>query len=124
MNKLFILSLVLPIIDYIYLYNISSTFNEQVSDIQKSNLQVKLLPAILCYVLILFSLNHFVLLKGSKVKDAFILGLTTYGIFDLTNKAIFENYRWDIVVKDMIWGAFLYSISIYLTNNISNNFII
>jgi uncharacterized membrane protein len=58
-------------------------------------------------------------MRGSNVKDAFILGLTTYGIFDLTNKAIFEKYGWDIVFIDMIWGAILYSTSVYMTNKVA-----
>lgn len=119
MNKLLILSIILPVIDYVYLYNISDKFNEQVSDIQKSELKLKILPVILCYTLILLSLYYFVILKGSKIHDAFMLGLTTYGIFDMTNKAIFEKYKWHIAISDMLWGAVLYSISVYLTNNLT-----
>ena len=40
--------------------------------------------------------------------DAFILGSTTYAIFDFTNLSVFKNYNLNIALVDSIWGGILY----------------
>jgi len=34
--------------------------------------------------------------------------------YDLTNKAIFNDYTWDYCLKDIIWGTFLYGVVSYI----------
>ena len=46
--------------------------------------------------------------------DAFFLGILIYGVFDLTNKAVFTNYKWPIAVQDMIWGGILFYTTTFL----------
>lgn len=34
----------------------------------------------------------------------FMLGLTIYGVFNFTNHAMFDNWSWPIIARDMAWG--------------------
>lgn len=116
-KQLLLTCLILPLIDYIYLSLVSAKFNKQISMIQNKPLQLKIYPAIICYLSIIFSIYHFVILKGIKIQDAFLLGLTTYSIFDLTNKAIFDKWSWEIVIIDSLWGGILYSLTMYIVKS-------
>ena len=46
--------------------------------------------------------------------DAFILGILIYGVFELTNKGIFKNWNWMMVLYDGLWGGILFSITTML----------
>lgn len=34
----------------------------------------------------------------------FMLGLTIYGVFNFTNHAMFDNWSWPIMIRDLTWG--------------------
>ena len=48
-----------------------------------------------------------------------LLGLITYGIYDLTNFSIIKEYSLKITIIDIIWGTFLLGIVSFLTKIIS-----
>ena len=76
--------------------------------------------AIFCYFFIILGLNYLVIQKNNNLTDAFILGLTTYGIFEATNMAIFN--KWNLsgyALLDIVWGGVLYATTTYLTDKIS-----
>jgi uncharacterized membrane protein len=110
------LSIIVLILDTIYLSLFSNWFNNVVNSIQGSDLKLDYLSAALCYILIVFSLKFFAINKNFNYIEIFLLGFCIYGIFDLTNKAIFKNWNWDSVIIDTLWGGCLYSISIFIFN--------
>ena len=112
--NIIILGVIVILIDMVYLKLFSKHFNNVVNNIQGSDLNLQYIPAILCYIFILFQLYYFIVSKNMSYIDSFILGLTTYGIFDLTNKAIFNNWDWMSVAIDTTWGGILYTLTIFL----------
>lgn len=36
-----------------------------------------------------------------------LLGALAYGTYTLTNHAVFELWSWELVISDILWGAFL-----------------
>ena len=82
-------------------------------------IKLKILPAILCYVILIFSLNYFILNNNKtiyqKIIDAFILGFVIYSVYDLTNYSTISNWSLNIVIIDSVWGGFLFAITTYLT---------
>jgi uncharacterized membrane protein len=110
------------VLDALYLGSTTNHWNNVLLRIQGDKLSLKLIPAICVYILIFFGWYHFVYSSylvhnsiNTAIKDAFLLGLTTYGIYEFTNYAIFD--KWDItsVLMDMSWGAILYTLVTYLT---------
>lgn len=107
-------------LDSIYLHTISNYFMNLVKDIQGSKLEINIYGALFCYICIIFMLYYFIIKEKKSVKDAFLLGLCTYGIFEFTNMAIFTRWSSYIIYVDIIWGGILYALTTYI---IQNNFI-
>jgi uncharacterized membrane protein len=42
------------------------------------------------------------------------LGLFVYGVYETTNHAIFKKWYYKTLVMDTLWGAVLFSLSVYL----------
>jgi uncharacterized membrane protein len=86
-------------------------FKRQVMAVQGSPLQLNLVGAALCYVFIIFGLNYFIIKNKKSVKDAFLLGIVVYAIFELTNLALFKNWHILSVLIDTLWGGVLFGLT-------------
>ena len=110
------LGVVILLLDSVYLSQTKKYFDQLVKRIQGSSLEINIKGAIMSYSLIIFSLYYFIIRENKKPLDAFLLGLSIYGIFDATNIAIFKNYDSYIAYVDMIWGGILYALTTSLFN--------
>lgn len=108
------LSVILTLIDSIFLYSISGKFQKMIKNIQGSELKMSLIPTILCYIFLIFSLYYFIVLKKESLTSAFLLGLSIYGVFETTNLAIFK--KWDPIIGliDTLWGGILFLLTYYI----------
>lgn len=113
------LSVIVTIVDAVYLKSFSNWFNNVVSSIQGTGIEMNYIAAILCYILIIFTIKFFVIDKKFNYLETYMLGFSIYGIFELTNKAIFKEWDWISVVIDTVWGGLLYLISSYLYKSIN-----
>ena len=101
-------------IDVIYIYLIHGLFNEMISKIQGKSIKTNKISFALVYLVLIFQLYYFIINKNASYLDAFLLGMTTYGIFDLTNFTIFDNYSLNVSIIDVLWGGILYASSTYI----------
>ena len=109
MNSFVVSSVLMIIIDTVYLYFVGkSVFDKTVAAIQNSSLVVNIAPAIFTYILMAILLNYFIISANKSAFDAFILGFCAYGIFDFTNMAIFKKYNLKTAITDTLWGAILF----------------
>jgi uncharacterized membrane protein len=123
MNTFIVSSILLVLVDAVYLYFIGKpVFEKVVFAIQKTKLDAKMPPAIFTYVLMAVILNYFIISVNKSPFDAFILGFCTYGIFDFTNLAIFKNYNFKTAIIDTLWGAILFFIVTFLTYKLKKMF--
>ena len=118
MNIILLSAIILVTIDSIYLYLIKSIFEKQISSIQGSPLHVNMYGAILCYIVLVFGINYFILSTNKSVLDAFILGIVIYAVYETTNLALFKKWSPYIVVIDTIWGGILFAITTYLVQKL------
>ena len=120
----FILSSILFVcIDYLYLSYSKQHFNKLLHNIQNSKIKLDKIAIILCYMLLLFGINYFIIQKNKSELDAFILGIVIYGIYETTNKAIFTNWTWETVLMDTVWGGILFASTTYLTYLLYNYYL-
>ena len=113
--KTILLSLMTLIsIDSIYLYLIKNLFEKHISTIQSSELQINMYGAIICYILLSFGLNYFILNTNKSISDAFILGLVIYGVFESTNLALFTKWPSYFVFVDTLWGGILFALTTFI----------
>ena len=93
-------------IEFVWITTMKAFYSSHFKRVQlKWSGQYKIVPAILCYAIIL-AIIYFFLIKNKKAKiiDAIFLALAMYGVYNLTNKATFDNYSWQVVFIDTTWG--------------------
>ena len=112
------IGMVFIIIDSFYLYSMKDYFNDLVKSIQGSNLKLKILPTIFCYLFLIFSIYYFLIIKNSNLLDAFLLGFFIYGVYETTNLAIFKEWNYKVALIDTLWGGILFIISFFIFNNL------
>ena len=119
--KTLIFAILLLVIDISWLYFFMS--GKYLSFFNKINLELKTeklsasiayLILILCYPLIIHNSNN-------KLLTSMMLGAVIYGTYGFTLSAIFSDYTIQLALTEMLWGSFLFLITTYLTNIISNN---
>jgi uncharacterized membrane protein len=104
MNFLLIILLFFAV-DSIWLIGGSSLSSRMIQDIQGSPITIRFIPAVIVYVALAYLVS---IPKTSK--EAFLLGLSTYAIYDFTNYAILKNYSLQFALMDSIWGGILMTI--------------
>ena len=120
-NFLMLISAIVFItIDSIYLNIMKGYFQKQVQSVQNSALQINFLGAAICYVFLIIGINYFIIKPRKSVKEAFLLGLVIYGVYETTNYALFKNWSIITAILDTLWGGILFAITTYIVNNLRN----
>jgi uncharacterized membrane protein len=81
-------------------------------------LKLNIKTTILSYILIIYGLYYFILRDNKSLKDAFILGIFVYGVYELVSISLLSNWEYKTVLIDTLWGGFLFMTSIYITRKI------
>lgn len=103
-------------LDFTYLTLFKSFFGKVVKQVQcGAALKFRPIGAILCYAFLIFGLNYFILLKGRSWKDALLLGLVIYGVYETTNYTILKDWPVMAVIIDTLWGGTLFALTTYIT---------
>lgn len=97
------------LIDIPWLTLVSDAFGTMVRNIQGSSLQLNAFAAAVVYI----ALGYLLTLPKS-ISEAFLLGLSTYAVFDFTNLSVFKDYELRLAVADSLWGGILMSIAFYI----------
>jgi uncharacterized membrane protein len=105
----FLLAFILfGVLDVCFLRGFGFIFLKQAMDIQGAPVSMNYMGALGAYLVLFFALYWFILSRGASVLDAAILGGVINGTFELTNMALFKLWRWQTILLDTFWGAFLW----------------
>lgn len=78
---------------------------------QKAPLNLRLIPALLVYILMPAATTFFAIEPSKTLKEAStrgaLLGLSMYGLYDLTNLATLNGWTYEMLVKDTAWGTII-----------------
>lgn len=113
MNFIKLITIVL-LLDIIFIYLSKDLFSKQIFQVQNSSLQLNYIGAIIAYIFIIIILYWFIIKDNKSIKDAFILGLSTYAIYEYTNYALLKNWNIKTTIIDTLWGGTLFALSTYL----------
>ena len=113
--------IVFVIIDSIYLTSMKAFFDKQVNLIQGSNIEMKLIPAVLCYISLVVGLYYFIIKERKSLVEAFLLGFVIYSVYEFTNWALFKNWKITTVLIDTLWGAVLFTLTTAIIYYIFNS---
>jgi uncharacterized membrane protein len=114
LKVIFVVAFVFLLLDFIYLSSIKGYFENQIMYVQRVPLEMNIGATILCYLLLIFGIHYFIIKPERSIKEAFILGILIYGVFETTNKALFSDWKWTTVFMDTLWGGVLFSLTIYI----------
>ena len=115
-KKIAATALTMLALDGIFLSFFGPKFIKMVENIQNAKVSVKYIPMIITYIVLVFQLYYFIIKQNKSLLDAFLLGFTSYAIFDLTNYTLMKNYKLHILLIDSIWGGILYALTTYIVN--------
>ena len=111
-------SIIILLVDSVYLNTFSSYYNNQVRDVQNSPMKLNILGVGLSYLFIIIIFNQFVLGYNMSLYESFLLGFLIYGIYEATNLAIFKNWSIMSVFIDTLWGGLLFLIVNFIMKQI------
>lgn len=107
--------IVMLLLDAIYLTTFTNFFNQIVQSIQGSKIQFRLSGAIACYILLIAGLHYFIIAPKKSIKDAFLLGIVIYGVYETTTYTLFKNWSAKAVFLDTLWGGILFALTTAMT---------
>jgi uncharacterized membrane protein len=114
-KKVIITSIIFILLDIIYLTSSRSITLPIIKNIQHSSLKIDIYSLIIVYIFDIFVLYYFIINKKSSLLDAFLLGVCIYGIYEFTNKSIFNKWNYTLVVIDTLWGGFLFALTTFFS---------
>jgi uncharacterized membrane protein len=123
LKVIFVVAFVFLLLDFIYLSSIKGYFENQIMWVQRVPLEMNVGATILCYLLLIFGIHYFIIKPERSIKEAFILGILIYGVFETTNKALFSDWKWTTVFMDTLWGGILFSLTIYIFRKHASKYI-
>lgn len=121
--------IVLLILDLIWIkFVVGNIWKKNVESVQKSDMKLNSLFAVLSYVAIIFGLVYFVQRHISKenymresLMNGFLFGIVLYAVFNFTNLALFNDYNVKTGVIDTLWGGVLCATTLLVVNFIKKN---
>lgn len=118
-NEILVSAFTMIALDSLYLQTIQGEFSNLLVKVQGSPLKLKLLPTIVCYLLLVFGLNYFIISKKQSLYDAFLFGIIVYGVYDATTLALLTKWSYKIAMIDALWGGILMFATTYITYRLS-----
>ncbi len=112
-------TIIMLILDIIFLISISTLFKPMLYNIQGTSSILRPIPAILCYIMLVFALNYFILnsdkTNKQKVINAILLGLVINTVYETTNYTFIDKWNILVGIIDSLWGGVLFGLTTYLT---------
>jgi uncharacterized membrane protein len=104
-------ALTIGVLDFVWLTLRNKYHQTLIQNIQKSPLTIRVIPAILVYILIpvilfLTAVKTSTTLKEAAYKGA-LTGFLLYAFYDLTNYSILKDYTLEMTIGDISWGTLL-----------------
>jgi uncharacterized membrane protein len=104
-------AIIFVVLDGFYLNLTKNYFNKQVRSIQGSDIKINFIAVAITYIFLIYGLNYFIIRKNKSVKDAALLGLVIYAVYEFTNLSIFTNWSFLSTIIDTTWGALLFGLT-------------
>lgn len=117
--NLLILCLLFIVVDSPYLAIMGKYWGNSVAKIQGHDMVVDYRAAAVAYIFLAIGMKYLVLSRDeNNIFYAGLFGLTTYGVFNFTNAALFHDYDMRVATIDTIWGIIacinVYMVAMYI----------
>jgi uncharacterized membrane protein len=102
-------ALIIFLIDLFWLGTGGIFGRKMIERIQGKPIEFRYVSAILVYLLLAY-----MLLEAKTYKQAFMYGVSIYGVYEFTNLAVFTDYDVKFAIADTLWGGLLLMFSKYM----------
>jgi uncharacterized membrane protein len=109
LQKLLKAAAILLLVDIFWLSTGGIYARKMTEIIQGQPMSVRYLSAGLVYIFLAY-----MLLQTTSAQQAFLYGVSIYGVYDFTNHALFERYDWKFAIADSIWGVVIFVMARHL----------
>jgi uncharacterized membrane protein len=116
--EILISAIVFVSIDFIYLKIIANYFKNQIKLVQGSPVEINMFGLVMCYIFLVFGFNYFIIQPRKSIKDAFLLGIVIYSVYEFTNYALLKDWKLLTVIMDTIWGGILFALTTFIVYKI------
>ena len=113
-------AIIFVILDGVYLNLIQKYFNKQIKSIQGTDIKINYTSTAITYIFLIFGLNYFIIQKHKSIKEAALLGLVIYAVYEFTNLSLFTNWSVLTVLIDTTWGAVLFALTTAIVYKITS----
>ena len=112
--------LILLALDALYLLLFSSFFSKLFKKVQGGRkLTIKYSGFLVTYLFMSAIIYYFGIVKKFTLNDMFLLGISIYGVYELTNYTTFRDWNVKMVLLDTIWGGILFATTLYLLKKLN-----
>tara|TARA_Y100000389_G_scaffold140839_1_gene138721 strand:- start:5520 stop:5912 length:393 start_codon:yes stop_codon:yes gene_type:complete len=112
--------LILLALDAFYLSLFSSFFSKLFKKVQGGRkLTIKYSGFLVTYLFMSAIIYYFGIVKKFTLNDMFLLGISIYGVYELTNYTTFRDWNVKMVLLDTIWGGILFATTLYLLKKLN-----
>ena len=118
-----VLAIILVVVD-LPLLNISNQakhFGRLIKKIQGTPMKINYIGAFFSYFFITFALYYFIIRENKSPSQAFLLGLTIYGVYEYTTYALISKWDFNTTIIDTLWGGLLFYICTHIYYFIQSN---
>ena len=115
-------AIIFVVLDGLYLNLIKDYFNKQIKVVQGTDIKVDIIAVGITYVFLIFGINYFIIQTNRSVKDAALLGLVIYAVYDFTNLSLFTKWTYLTAFIDTLWGAVLFGLTTAIVYKIKDVF--
>ncbi len=97
----------------VFMRNFYKTEFKSIGKFEGNSLAPRWPAALICYLVLAFGLTYFVAMALGKATllegllRGALMGFVTYGIYDLTNLAVVQNWSLRLTLVDWSWGIVL-----------------
>lgn len=136
--RIFLFIIVFVLLDLLWLGIFMNEFYAQALGkhvvIREGGIVINAIAAVLAYVCLALGPHFFIFPYSDRntsvqwfAKKGALMGLFVYGVYEFSNKTIFLDWGWDLVIIDILWGTFLFGVTTAFTGfwtrtwNFSNN---
>ncbi len=110
-----LLAAIIIVVDIPWLWGSSGWSGQMVRNIQGSPIEFNYWAALIVYI----ALGYLATIPKSY-QEAFLIGFTTYAVYDFTNLAILKDYDIGFAMADTLWGGILFTIVYHIRKQYFN----
>jgi uncharacterized membrane protein len=120
LKKVLSIFLILLTLDAFYLSLFSGFFSKLFKKVQGGRkLTIKYGGFLVTYLLMSVIIYYFGIVKKFTLNDMFLLGISIYGVYELTNYTTLRDWNIKMVILDTLWGGILFTSTLYLLKKLN-----